>query len=256
MMQRLLQERPASPPAAEYRARGREAPAAPMTLRELYDGRYEVIRSARWREQLLDRPAHKRNSETDVAEMVLALDEGLLSDMLAFDGDGKAAVCYVSGDSGVWRRSQGSEYHELYDALVELSDKMDRTVMTPLKALIKRQRAALQKAAAEGSTPTFLEELQAWRMESEEHLEELVSLYERLRRVGYQQGVVRSLVTKRLVATRNEGAVREDQLDTARDCIGFEDGVYSFAEGRLLTGAAARARYQTQTVKYRFEDVH
>ena len=226
-----------------------------MTLRDLYDGRFEVIRSSRWREQLLDRGAHKRNSETDVAEMVLSLDEGKLKDMLAFDGDGKSAVCYVSGESGVWRRSPGPEYHELYDALVELSDRMDRTVLEPLKGLIRRQRAALRaSSSSEGSTPLQQAELQASMLESEEHLEELVILYERLRRAGYQQGVMRSLVTKRLIATRSEG-VREELLDASLDCLAFEDGVYCFVEGRLLTGAEARVKYQTQTVKYRYEDL-
>ena len=31
--------------------------------------------------------------------------------------------------------------------------------------------------------------------------------------------------------TGHEGQVREEMLDTARDCIAFDDGVYSFAEG-------------------------
>ena len=254
LIQRLLHEPPASPPPAEYRARGAHAPPAPMTLRELYDARFEVIRSPRWREQLLDRPAHMRNSETDVAGMVLALDEGLLKDMLAFDGGGKAASCFVSGDSGVWRQSDGPHYHEVYNALVQLSDLMDRTIITPLKALIKRQRVALQKAAAEGATPTLQEELQAARMESEDHMEELVSLYEHLRRVGYQQGVIKCIVTQRLIATSAEG-VREDTLDTARNCIAFYDGVFCFDSRKLLTGAAARAKFITLTVKYRFEDL-
>lgn len=254
LMERLLHEPPASPPLAEYRARGAALPLEPMTLRELYDGRYEVIRSPRWREQLLDRPAHKRNSETDVAEMVLALDEGMLSDMLAFEGDGKGAHCYVSGDSGVWRLSMPPSYHELYEGLVELSDRLDRVVMTPLKGMIRRQRASLETAGMSGSSPRDLDELQARRMESEEHMEELVSLYERLRRVGYQQGVMKRMVTKRLVSTRAEG-VREEMLDATRCCVAFEDGVYCFEERRLLRGASARSKYQTQTVKYRFEDM-
>ena len=203
----------ASLPPSEYRARGVEPPSDPMTLRELYDGRFEVIRSPRWREQLLDRPAHKRNSETDVAEMVLAMDEGKLKDMRVFDGGGgRSARCYVSDGRGVWRPSPGPKYHEVYEAMVQLSDRMDRAVMAPLAELIERQHAALRMAAA----PTEREELRAARMESEAHAEDLILLYGRLRRVGYQQGVMKRLITKRLVATREEG-IREAELDTGSD---------------------------------------
>ena len=254
LVEKLLAQPPASPPPAEYRARTEAAPPPPTTLRELYDCRFEVIRRPAWREQLLDRPAHKRNSETDVAEIVLALDEGMLKDMLVFEGDGRSAHCYTSGDSGVWRRSPGPEYHVLFDALGRFADAMDRTVIDPVKGLIRRLQAELRKALSEGAAPTELERLQADRIVTEEHLRELVQLYEKLRRVGYQQTLMKRLLTKRLVATRDEGAT-EDKLDTARDCIAFEDGVYCFRERRLLTGAAARAKYQTMTTGYPFEEM-
>ena len=41
-MERLLMQPPASPPIAEYRPREKASPPLPSTLRELYDGRYEV----------------------------------------------------------------------------------------------------------------------------------------------------------------------------------------------------------------------
>lgn len=254
LVEKLLAQPPASPPPAEYRARTDAAPPPPRTLRELYDGRFEMIRRPAWREQLLDRPAHKRNSETDVAEMVLAMEEGKLKDMLVFEGDGRSAHCYTSGDSGVWRRSPGPEYHVLYEALGQFADAMDRTVIEPVKGLIRRQQAELRTSAAEGGTPREQEQLQAERIVTEEHLRELVQLYERLRRVGYQQTLMKRLLTKRLVATRDEGAT-EDKLDTAKDCVAFEDGVYCFRERRLLTGAAARAKYQTMTTGYPFEEM-
>jgi hypothetical protein len=227
-MERLLAEAPPSPPpTGEYRARGERAPAPPRTLRELYDGRREVIRSGKWREQLLDRPAHKRRSDTDVAEMVLSLEEGKLTTMLVFDG--KPTTCYVADEtSGVWRRTEGPKYHEAYDALAKLSDRMDAVVMEPLKAMIRRQKAELSRRLEEGTaTPSELEQLQTDRQASEEHMLELVALYERLRKVSHQQAIMERIITKRLVQTREEG-VSESALDTAKDCIAFEDGVYSF----------------------------
>lgn len=190
----------------------------------------KVIRRSAWREQLLDRPVHKRNAESDVAEMVLAMDEGDLRDMLVFDGDGRgSAHCYLADAvSGVWRRTAGPEYHEAHKALSRFADEMDRTVVEAVKDLIRRQHAALRKAVAEGqATPTQLEQLQTDRMESEEHLREIVLLYERMKRVGFQRGLMTRLMTERLVATREEG-VTEAKLDATRDCVAFEDGVYCF----------------------------
>lgn len=91
-----------------------------MTLRELYDARNEEIRSAKWREQLLDRAAHKKSSDTDIAEMVLALEEGELSTMLAFEGK-PTTCCYIAdGTSGVWRRTEGPKYRRACDLLVQV----------------------------------------------------------------------------------------------------------------------------------------
>jgi hypothetical protein len=78
-----------------------------------------VIRHSKWREQLLDRAAHKRDSDTDLAEIVLELEEGMLSTMLVFDG--KPAICYVADDpSGVWRRIEGPKYRRALDAIEQV----------------------------------------------------------------------------------------------------------------------------------------
>ena len=157
---------------------------------------------------------------------MLELDEGTLASMLAFEG--KVTNCYVSdATSGVWRRTDGPKYHDAFYAMAQLADRMDRVVMEPLKGMIRRQHAELRKALAEGGAPTELERLQAARLESEDHLRELVQLYERLRKVSHQQAVMERVITARLVSTRDEG-VTEDVLDTAKDCVAFLDGVYCF----------------------------
>ena len=213
-----------------------------------------MVKSAKWREQLIDRPAHKRNSDTDVAEIVLALEEGPLSTMLAFDG--KPAVCYMADEtSGVWSKTEGPKYRSASDAVLKMTERLDAYVIEPVKSMIRRQHTALKSKLAEGSAaPLELERLQAERVECEEHLREVVVLFERLRKVSQQQAVLECIVTRRLVQTREEG-VLEEALDMAKDCLGFEDGVFCFTEARLLTGAAARAKYLTMTVGYRFEEL-
>ena len=75
---------------------------APRTVKELYDIRYEgAPRSPKWRQQLLERPSHMRATATDVAEIVLELDEGELSNMIAF-AKAETTELYIAGEAGVW----------------------------------------------------------------------------------------------------------------------------------------------------------
>lgn len=64
-------------------------------------------------------------------------------------------------------------------------------------------------------------------MEAEDHLRELVALFERLRKVSHQTQVLDAIVTIRLAATMYQG-VSEDSFDTSTDCIAFQDGVFCF----------------------------
>lgn len=202
---------PAPAPAA-YRSASTPAPSSAMTLREMYDPKYEVMRHPKWREQLLDREAHRRDTQTDVAEMVIALDE-VLGGMRVFgegDGDAAAVRCYMMSEmSGTWHRSWGPDYHDAYDAIVKLSDRMDRDVMVPLGALIGRQKTALH-TDGELQQPREQDELQEEMLESEEHLSGLVELYGRLRTVDAQAELLASLLTERRKATREEGVVESE----------------------------------------------
>jgi len=228
-----------------------------------------VIRDRKWREQLLDRLAHTRDSDADLAEIVLALDDGgMLSTMLVFDG--KPATCYVADEpSGVWRKIEGPKYRRALDAVEQVTVRMDAHVMSPLRVtvrmdahvmsplrdMIRRQQTAFKTALSDGSaTPTELERLQSEKQEAEEHLLELSRLYARLRKLSQQQAVLEIILNKRLVSTIDEG-VTEGSLDVIKDCLAFLDGVFCFREAKLLTHAAARAKYQTMTTGYRFEDL-
>lgn len=209
-----------------------------MTVREMYDARYEVITSPKWREQLLDREAHKRSTATDVAEMVLALEEGSLSDMLAFSV-GDQTTCYMSGENGVWVEVNGKELHQMYAALSEFCERLDNVVIRPLKALVRRLRASESTIGLSDCK------------DAEEHLGDVVALYERLRTPAFASGMMKRIISMRVAATAAAG-LRPEILDTARGCMAFTDGVYSFTEGRLKRGPAAKALFQTQTVGYGF----
>jgi hypothetical protein len=111
---------------------------------------------------------------------------------------------------------------------MQVTERIDAHVMTPLKSLIRRQHAAFKTALSEGSvTPTDLERMQADKQEAEEHLVELSHMYARLRKISQQQAVLEVILTKRLVATFYEG-VTDEKLDVAKDCIAFLDGVFCF----------------------------
>jgi hypothetical protein len=71
-MSLMLQGMQFPPPSSPV---GREPPPPdPMSLVELYDPKFGVLTSVKWREQLLDRPHHCQRSPHDVAEIVMALE--------------------------------------------------------------------------------------------------------------------------------------------------------------------------------------
>jgi hypothetical protein len=188
--------------------------------------------------------------------MVVALDEGQLTDMLAFSVDNQTQ-CYVSGDSGVWSAVNANDHHEVYDGLVTLAGRINATAIRETKELIRRLRAKCLDEAGSGSgggSGSNGGSAQEAVMEAEEHLRDLVVLYERLRTQGFQQGVVKRLITMRVMATKEMG-LTPDRMNVERNCIAFGDGVYCFQRERLLSGTAARQLYQTQTVQYRFEEM-
>jgi hypothetical protein len=158
-MSRMLasSDAPREPEAARTRGTGRPEPPPPSTLRELYDPAFEVLPSRKWREQLLDRPAHRQTSPHDVAEIVMGLEEGPLSEMLAFcDGRANTTRVYMAREgSGVWSQvpSVSQRAHEQLKVLKDLALRIERMVIRPLKALALRlTRTELSDAAQQVTT--------------------------------------------------------------------------------------------------------
>jgi hypothetical protein len=231
---------------------------APRTVKEMYDTHYEgAPRSPKWRQQLLERASHMRATATDVAEIVLELDEAELSNMLAF-AKAETTELYIAGEAGVWVLVEGKETHEVYAALTELTARLDRIVIAPLKRLVRRLRDASVDASRlrtpPGKQPMNLQEVWDAHCGAEAHLEDVVGLFERLRTPAFACGVVKRIMMMRVMATRDAG-VRLSSLDTAINCVGFDDGVFDVAAGRLLRGSEARARYVTLSVGYEYEAV-
>ena len=253
-LDQMLTEPLPAPVCGAMRTSGTPPPPEPKTVVEMYDAKYEVIRSPKWREQLLDRPAHRRNTATDVAEMVLALEEDELSTMIAFPKTEGATDLYVSSTSGVWSQVLGSEAHEVVHALGVLTERLDMMVICGCKRLLRRLRAALAGTDAEAFSGVGPEAIGDAMREAEDHLRELVTLFERLRTPAFAAGVVKRLITARVMATRADG-MKPSSLDTATGCIAFEDGVYCFEAGAMLGASAARERYQTMNVGYAYEDM-
>ena len=229
--------------AARERGRaGRPEPPPATTLRELYDPAFEVLPSPKWREQLLDRPVHRRSSPHDVAEIVMALEEGPLSEMVAYcDGRANATRVYMAREgSGVWSQapSVAQRAHEQLKLLKDMALRIERMVIVPLKALARRlTRTELSEASEQ-------ERVKRQLLEVEEHLRYVVWLYEKaLMTPSFASTVLDCIVTERVAATRLAG-VREETFDTAQWCIAFEDGVFDIRSGRLLRDGAAREKMQ------------
>jgi hypothetical protein len=215
----------------------------------MYDAYYEVIPSPKWRDQLLDRAYHRRSSATDMAEMVLALEDGELSTMLAFPkSDG--TDLYMSSESGVWSFVESKDHHEVYHALTVLTERMDRMVIGACKALLKRLRSAFRRL---GDVPgrRGVERGDARGGGSPQRCR--ASLRAALRTPAVASNVVKRLVTSRVMETKGSG-ITASKLDTAPFCVAFTDGVYDFGCDRLLRDGAARALFQTLTTGYANED--
>ena len=249
---KMLEDPPATSPPTSRRGQGDPAPAEPSTVAEMYNARFEVIKHPKWREQLLDRPHHRRNTATDVAEMVLALEEDELSTMLAFPKPDGTELYVASAESGVWSLVESKDLHEVYHALAVLTERLDRLVIQACRKLLQRLKAA---SSGTLTIPGFGPEAISDAMrDAEDHLRDLVKLFESLRTPAFASGVVKRIVTMRVMATK-DASIHPSSLDTAKGCIAFTDGVYDFQQRRLLRGAAARERYQTLTVRYPYGDV-
>jgi P4 family phage/plasmid primase-like protien len=230
---------------------GAPPPAEPTTLREMYDPAFEVVTSSKWRKQLLDRCAHRRSTATDVAELVIELEEDELANMLAFPRK-EGNDLYISNSGGVWVQVIGGDAHEIVHAIGQLTDRMDRIVISACVKLIRRLRAA-----ASGTWPiidagpeAISDEMRA----AEDHLRDLTQLFEKLRTPAFAAGVVKRIVTARVMDTRAAGIV-PSSLDTADRCFAFSDGVFCLVSGKLLGVADARRKYQTLNVGYSYEEV-
>ena len=232
-----------SPSPVGFRPPSQSGPPLPTNLRDMYDARFEVLASPKWREQLLDRPAHKRGTATDVAEMVLKMEEGPLACMLAFKS-GEGMMCYLVRESGVWVEADAKEHHVLHHSLIAFSELLDHHVITAARQLARSVKAAV---VAGNEPPDAL-------CAVEDHLRELVDLYQALRTPALSAGIVKRIITVRAAET-DEAGVTADCLDAARGCLAFKDGIMDFAAGRLRRGTAAQTFYQTMTVGYAYEDV-
>lgn len=228
----------------------------PMTVQEMYDGAmFETpLRSPKWREQLLERPVHKRSTAVDTAEIVLALEEGELSCMLAFS-EGDATTCFLADEAGIWAQVNSKRHHEVLHALGVFTDRLDRMAIGTAKQLVRRLRQSVAASTAQANAQAEdVERATTALADAEEHLTELVRLYERLRTPAVLCGVVDRILMMRVMETRAEG-VTPDSMDAARCCVAFTDGVFDLRAGRLRRGAEARPFHQTLTVRYSYESM-
>jgi hypothetical protein len=108
----------------------------PMTLVELYDPRFRIIKSTKYANELLFRHEHMRKNATDVADMVIALYED--NAFLSFSAAKEGTNTYITRDCGVWDIVDGKDHHELYNVLNVVSNRMNKSIIVPVKELLQR----------------------------------------------------------------------------------------------------------------------
>jgi phage/plasmid-associated DNA primase len=230
----------------------------PMNLIELYDPHFRIIKSTKYAKELLFRHEHMRKNATDIADMVISLYED--SAFLAFS-NGKETNTYMTRTSGVWDLVDGKEHHELYNVLSVISNRLNRSVIVPVKELLSRLSIGDTSAASSVSSSKKKKKRSAEQdfdnkdvEQVRDHLDELTTLYDKLRTPAFASGIVKRMVTSFVMDTREKN-ISASMMDVAKCCISFDDGVFDFREGKLAAEILARNFLQTLTVKYRYEDM-
>jgi hypothetical protein len=215
----------------------------PMTVRDLYDGRFETIGAPEWREHLLHRRA-VRWSVIDAAYAVLALDVGPLPGMVAFPEE-KVTTCLVPEATGVWRRV-GTARILVDRAVSAVVERINTLVIRRVTEMVRRLRAQPRRGG-EGD----LRDAKDLR-DAEDHLKRLVTLFQRLRTPAFASSVVK-LILAEVVDRTGDIGIHPQAFDAPMSvCMAFADGVYNFRDERRVVGAEALTFCQTLTVGYRF----
>ena len=228
----------------------------PKSLHELYDPEFGRINSRKYIEQLLYRDRDSRETATDVAEIVLNLDESELSSMLAFSTQDETH-CFMASESGIWTVVNRKDKHEIKTCLVQLSDRLNTTIIKQVEQLICRLSVEETLSEARSSKK---HEVCIKLKEAKDHLRDLLKLFKKLRSPPFNSNVIKQIITMRVMQIRagragRSAAIRMDMMDGMKECIGFKDGVFDFKAGKLKKGVEARAFLHTQTTRYDFESI-
>jgi phage/plasmid-associated DNA primase len=188
-----------------------------------------------------------KRTEEDVASLVIDLDEAALQGaVLAFEVGPDKYDVYVATEAGIWERQEG--YRKIKDRIRAVRRQLNDRLLEPLRFVM----CLLRSDASFDDEP----EVQAKFKDAEREFSLVDFFHTKLGSSAFVSSVTQLVLQRKALDTENMG-FRDpgDLFDVRADCVGFTDGVYDFAEQRLVTGPAAQRFYVSQTVGYAYEDV-
>jgi len=193
-------------------------------------------------------------SHTDVATLIRSLSSDLTGNVIAFPQSRSHRKVYIYKPYiGLWelQTDEGIYFNHSIDVIRR---RLSKEVIQPLERFAEcmaRQEDAYSETLSECSVSSNA----ASPSKLVKHKLKLYKeFYHRLGDDTFKQKVINQMVKQYIHETRML-EYTPDMFDKRTRCLGFNDGVYDFEQGEILTGAKAKEYYITQTVGYNYSDV-
>lgn len=192
-------------------------------------------------------------SHTDIATYIRCLSSDLTENVIAFSQGRSSRKVYVYKQFiGLWVQ-QTDEYTEFDRCIEIIRRRLTKEVIEPIKNLLyckQRQEDSCSETLSECSSSSASSPVKL--------LKTKLKLYNdfnnRLGDDTFKSKAVNQLI-KQFIRNSEQYEHSPSIFDQKSRCLGFNDGVYDFEHGRLLTGKEAKEYYVTQTVGYNYDNV-
>ena len=232
----------------------------PLSTLKIYDPKYQVkTLDDIWRGQCNQAWAQLKYlsqynlSHTDVATLVRSLSSDLTENVIAFPQSRSQRKVYIYKPYiGLWEL-QTDESIYFNHSIDMIRRRLNKEVIAPLQTYsetIARQEEAYSETMSECSASSTASPTKLARSKLKLYKE----FYHRLGDDTFKHKVINQMLKQYI----HDSAMMEyspDMFDQKSRCLGFNDGVFDFESGELMTGEDAKGYYVTQTVGYNHADV-
>jgi P4 family phage/plasmid primase-like protien len=187
----------------------------------------------------------------DLAITLRRLQPALVDDFVVFPNDkGTNYHILTVNHVGIWMEGVGNIYY--IDHIIKLRTVWKKNICEPLENLKKilqyiiKNDDKVSEDVKDKATVDLAKVFNALAVHNK--------ICEKLGDAPYQSNIIKILTHKNSLDTI-ENELKYEMFGFQKGYIGFNDGVYSFKEKRLLTKAEAIPLYITQSVGYNYEDV-